>query len=104
MTINGLMCYVKIIGAEGVSKYADWFLSNNPQYDIYVGINPKDGIISFRTQRDDVNVAKMFAEPLGGGGHPKAAGANIKGEFEDIYKKYITNSFDKIEELLMATK
>ena len=102
ITINNLMCYVKIIGPEGVSKYADWFLSAHKEYDVYIGINPKDGTVSFRTQRDDVNVAAMFAKPLGGGGHAKAAGATLKEEFTSLYNKYLVDSFDKIESLLNA--
>ena len=100
--IHGLMCYIKIIGPEGVSKYADWFLSTHKEYDVYIGINPKDGTVSFRTQRDDVNVAKLFAKPLGGGGHAKAAGATLKEEFASLYNKYLVDSFDKIENLLNA--
>lgn len=98
--IHDLMCYIKIIGPEGVSKYADWFLSTHKEYDVYIGINPKDGTVSFRTQRDDVNVAKMFAKPLGGGGHAKAAGATLKEEFAFLYRKYLIDSFDKIVYLL----
>lgn len=100
--IHGLMCYIKIIGPEGVSKYADWFLSTHKEYDVYIGINPKDGTVSFRTQRDDVNVAESFAKPLGGGGHAKAAGATLKEEFAFVYNKYLVDSFDKIESLLNA--
>lgn len=62
---------------EGVSG----FLSNLDEVrGVMILREEDDGIIkgSFRTSRDDVDVAKM-ARALGGGGHTKAAGFKVRG-------------------------
>jgi phosphoesterase RecJ-like protein len=44
---------------------------------------------SFRTTRDDIDVA-AWAKTLGGGGHKKAAGFTSTGTIDEILEKILT--------------
>ncbi|OGH88752.1 MAG: hypothetical protein A3J93_01520 [Candidatus Magasanikbacteria bacterium RIFOXYC2_FULL_42_28] len=46
---------------------------------------------SFRTTRDDTDVAAM-AKRLGGGGHKKAAGFTVEGTVESVLARILTNT------------
>lgn len=60
-----------------ISELASQFLTANPDYDIFILYSPHKGSgrLNFRTQRDNINLGIDICKPLGGGGHPKAAGA-----------------------------
>lgn len=61
-----------------------------PHLDMIVLLNVSGKKMGFRTIHDDVNVA-TFAKRYGGGGHPKASGAELTSE---AFKLYIENVFD----------
>lgn len=63
---------------------------DNPQIDIVAIVNPSKEIISYRTTKDDVNVAE-FAKRFGGGGHIKASGSQFYG---DVAKNFIDSLLD----------
>lgn len=54
----------------------------NAGIDLVVIIYPSSKRISFRTKRDDIDVGLMAKKSFGGGGHAKAAGANIEDNDE----------------------
>ena len=59
--------------------------------DIAVCINLNTEIINVRTKRDDINLGKIMQEQFGGGGHPKAAGAPIKGHAKETFERIFNN-------------
>ncbi|MDQ1145526.1 oligoribonuclease NrnB/cAMP/cGMP phosphodiesterase (DHH superfamily) [Bacillus sp. SORGH_AS 510] len=61
-----------------------------PHLDMIVLLNVSGKKMGFRTIHDEVNVAK-FAKRYGGGGHPKASGAELTAE---AFKLYVENVFD----------
>lgn len=73
-----------------VSELAYQFLTANPDIEIFALFSLYDGgSFAFRTQKDYINLGK-FAENLGGGGHPRSAGASVPKEilfklYDDLY-------------------
>lgn len=68
-----------IVFAENyISQLGNELSKENPHLDLIVIINPHKGI-SFRTTSDEIDVS-ILAKKFGGGGHPKASGANIRDE------------------------
>lgn len=64
-----------------ISELSHQFLKKHPEFDIFMGFTfTRGGEYSFRCIRDDINVGEEIALPIGGGGHPKAAGASIPAE------------------------
>lgn len=60
------------------SELAYVFLQKYSQYDIMCRFSLFNyGRFDFRTQRDNINLGENIAAPLGGGGHPKSAGAPL---------------------------
>lgn len=88
LTIRGLKCAL-IFNAINISELSSQFLTKHPELDVMIGINIPNRTLSFRTNRDDVDVGYTLALPVGGGGHPKAAGCTIPDG-------YIQNIFDMI--------
>ncbi|MCX4365025.1 MAG: DHHA1 domain-containing protein [Bacilli bacterium] len=85
--INGLKCGVLFCGNIDKSELGHRVSRNHPDLDLVILIDAAKSI-SYRTERDDVDVAK-FAENFGGGGHAKASGSSITDEFrEEIIKSY----------------
>lgn len=62
-----------------VSELAYQFLKKYPEYCMFISYSTyaDGGAYSFRTVRDDIDLSKI-AGSIGGGGHPKAAGAGVK--------------------------
>lgn len=72
---------VAYCSAEDYTSYiADLYLDNNKDVDYLVIANLKRGLISMRTQRNDIHVGEI-AQRFGGGGHPKASGLSIPEDF-----------------------
>lgn len=86
MDIKGLKAAIKFTGGDGipVSEFSYKFLEKHPEIDIFIGINLAAGTYSFRTLKDEINVATFLAEPLSGGGHAKASGSVIPKELRTI--------------------
>lgn len=59
-----------------ISDLATKFLAKYPDYDIIVYLL-HGNTLSFRTARDDIDLGNDICKPIGGGGHPKAAGATL---------------------------
>ena len=59
-----------------ISDLATRFLVKYPEYDIMVYLL-HGNTLSFRTARDDIDLGNDICKPIGGGGHPKAAGATL---------------------------
>ena len=85
MNIRGLNTAF-ILGSFGapISELAYQFLHKYPDFDMFAGFNLwRGGEFSFRCIREDLDLGKDIALPLGGGGHPMAAGASISEELRD---------------------
>lgn len=67
-------------GGVNVSELSHQFLTKYPEIDIFVSYHSPSGTFSFRTIRDDIDLGSYIAKPIGGGGHPKAAGAHVTDE------------------------
>ncbi len=81
-------CGVPDNESEGVAN----FLNNLESSPIALILKETtDGAVkgSFRTTRDDVDVASL-AKQLGGGGHKKAAGFTITGTIPEVLQKILT--------------
>ena len=57
----------------------------HPEYDFMVSFDLSNyGTFQFRTIKNDINLGGSIAAPLGGGGHPKAAGASLNQESKQL--------------------
>lgn len=61
------------------SELSYQFLIKYTEYDVFLTINMGGKNIQYRTQ-SDIDLTEEFAIPMGGGGHPKAAGSPIPKE------------------------
>ena len=77
LTISG-KCAGVVMAEQYINDVAHAITEKFLQCDLSVVVTSKT--LSFRTDRDDVNVA-LIAQEFGGNGHPKAAGAQIS---EDV--------------------
>lgn len=82
VSIKGLRAaFILSSAGANISEVAHQFLTKHPEFDIFIGFNfYKGGEYSFRCVRDDLDTGAMIAQPIGGGGHPKASGAPIPEE------------------------
>ena len=104
-SINGFSVAM-IMDTKGanVSELGSQFLENNPDIDIFLLYSPhKDGgRLNFRTQKDNIDLGVDICKPLGGGGHPKAAGAPLEKDFSIVMvdnlitylKEHITKMYE----------
>lgn len=82
------------LGSFGVSvsELAHQFLNKYPdKFDMFISFNLwRGGEFSIRTIRDDIDVGSDIAAPLGGGGHPQAAGVPLPEYLrEEMINKFI---------------
>lgn len=68
--------YMGAINAN-IGEVAFKFLDVYPEYDFMVFYFPQNNSIGVRGKREDINLGEEICVPLGGGGHPKAAGAEM---------------------------
>lgn len=82
---------------EYFNESMEYIYLTNPEVDIVWALCPSRRSFSFRTNKDDINLGR-FAKMFGGGGHPRAAGANnIESDlFMDWVKTYY-NGIDSIK-------
>lgn len=67
-----------------INELANSFLTKHPKYDFLVGFDLSGSAgFSFRSTKDNIDLGRDFAGKIGGGGHPKAAGAIAKPELVD---------------------
>lgn len=85
--IKGYKCGVVFYENTDKSELGHRLSKKHPELDLIILINPSKSI-SYRTERDNIDVSK-FASLFGGGGHMKASGSDfIKENREDIIKSY----------------
>lgn len=80
-----------VIGSNGInsSDLANQYLSTYQGMDVFATYFPITNVLSFRAVRDDIDVGVEFAKPLGGGGHPKAAGTPLPPRFKEVLYRTI---------------
>lgn len=61
------------------SELGNVLAEEHPEFDFIAMVNFGTNSISYRATKEDVNVGE-FAQKMGGGGHPKAAGSPIEVE------------------------
>lgn len=95
--LRGLKCAFTLGGfGVNISELSYQFLSKYPEFDMFVGFNLwKGGEFSFRCIRDDLDLGKDIASPIGGGGHPKAAGAAIDEDFREEIVQMLLNYMNR---------
>lgn len=72
------------------SELGNQFLTKHPEFDVIAQFTLSDGgTFGFRAVRDDIDIGKDIAAPIGGGGHPKAAGAPLSQELKEIFQEYL---------------
>lgn len=59
--------------------------SNNPEIDLIIMVDMAKRKVSYRTVKDDVNVAEFASMIAYGGGHPKAAGSQIHEDYINLF-------------------
>lgn len=86
------------LGSLGVngSELSHQFLTKYPEFDMFVTFDFwGNGSFSFRTVKDELDIGKDIALPIGGGGHAKAAGAPIPDEIRDQIIDILLNHMNK---------
>lgn len=80
------------------SEFGNQFLQKHPELDVMMMASfGKDPVFQMRSVKDDIDLGKDFAAKIGGGGHPKAAGAPfgfvlISSLINDIFRVISTES------------
>ena len=94
----GHVCGV-VFADQYINDLSHYIMDRNPQLDFVAIINP-DGRVSLRTDREDLDLGKEIAGPLGGGGHPKAAGFAFDTDKTLELVKNIFTREDKTQEIV----
>ncbi|MFL0505337.1 DHH family phosphoesterase [Ureibacillus sp. 179-F W5.1 NHS] len=82
--------YAGVVYAESYhSEVGNELAKEHPHLDYIAILNMGGKRISFRTNRDDVDVSEI-AGRYGGGGHQKASGSSLT---EEAYKHFVLNTF-----------
>lgn len=76
-TINGYKGGL-VYAEQNFSELGNKLCEMNPKLDFIAMVEPTKGFVSIRSRKDDIDVGKDIAAPLGGGGHAKSAGAPLK--------------------------
>ncbi len=80
------------MGVAFAEKYTsfvgDYILKKNPDID-FVAIVHMPKAVSLRTKRTDLNLGVDIARPLGGGGHPMAAGFQLNELPDGVLRKIL---------------
>lgn len=80
----------------GISVLANLFLTQNPEFDYYMDVNPR-GNVSLRAN-GKCDVSAMSKELFNGGGHKNASGGKIEGFRESFLYEDIKRQIDRIFE------
>lgn len=88
--------FIVSTGGANISEVSYQFLKKYPEYDIMIGYSfyLDGGAYSFRCTRDDIDLGKDIAYPIGGGGHPKASGAPIPEAIKDQIVNILLGNID----------
>ena len=68
---------------------------NDDDVDIVIGLSPSTRAMSFRSNKEDLNLGRFAKKYFGGGGHPQAAGANDIDT--DTFVKWLCKYYDGID-------
>ncbi len=60
----------------------------HPELD-FIGIIKMEGFVSYRTDKNDINLGKDIAEIYGGGGHIQAAGSHFNKSLSEEFAKHL---------------
>lgn len=66
------------------SELGNTLAKDNPDVDLVIMINAGSSTVSYRTVKDNVNVAEL-AKTYGGGGHPKASGSSFSKDLRYVW-------------------
>lgn len=77
--------YIQDKRFETISELAFQYLTKYEDVDVFIGIDLKTKVFGFRTIKEHINTAELFAKPIGGGGHPKASGA-------PLFRRYVSDA------------
>lgn len=97
--VNGFKTAFALGGfGVNVSELSHQFLTKYPEFDIFANFTlfSGGGLFSFRTIRDDLDIGKDIAVPIGGGGHPKAAGAPLGEEIREHIVNMLINKMNSV--------
>lgn len=98
INVRGYNCGL-ILGHVGanIGDLSYQFLNKYPEFDMICQfiINSNGLSFSFRCTRDDIDLGKNISAPIGGGGHPKAAGAPISTDFKNIIVEMISTELNR---------
>lgn len=84
--LNGRPCGV-VFADKYLSEIGNKLCKLHPEVDFVLLIDMGRGGISFRADKDGIDLGKDFASLYGGGGHPKASGCPIrKIEVDELLK------------------
>lgn len=90
LTVNGYRCaFTYSTMGVNVSEYGNQMLEKFKNFDVFIHFSMASGTFSFRAIRDDIDLGSEIARPIGGGGHPKAAGASLDSSLKEIITKMI---------------
>ncbi|WP_251555160.1 DHH family phosphoesterase [Neobacillus muris] len=89
-TFVGGYCVGIVHAEQHLSELGNALNNLNPHLDMIALLNMGTKKMGFRTIHDEVNVAQ-FAKEYGGGGHPKASGAELTKE---AFRIFVVNVFD----------
>ena len=87
-TLNGLDCGL-IFGTKGtnISEFGYNFLStHSDDLDVIILADLQGGTFQMRAVKEGIDLGKDICVPIGGGGHPKAAGAPIDANMLETIK------------------
>ncbi|MCM3568918.1 DHH family phosphoesterase [Neobacillus mesonae] len=86
----GNLCIGIVHAEQHLSELGNALNNLNPHLDMIALLNVGSKKIGFRTIHDEINVAE-FAKKYGGGGHPKASGAELS---KDAFETFVVKVYD----------
>ena len=74
-----------------MSEVGNFICSSLPEIDFTISFNMGSRTIEMRATKDNIDLGKIATE-LGGGGHPKAAGAPFNDKIRNMLHRYIDDT------------
>lgn len=81
-----------VYAEQNFSELGNKLCEMNPKLDFIAMVEPTKGFVSIRSRKDNIDVGKDIAAPLGGGGHAKAAGAPLKDEMKVLFRNALEDA------------
>ena len=88
------------------SEFSNQFLTKYPEIDIMVlpAFGKDSAVFQFRAVKDGIDIGKEIAVPMGGGGHPKAAGAPMSDELKNKFYSSILEEMSRLTNIPLITQ